>query len=391
MNKKLFSIDTFSYVFKLFTLIALLILFFLCLVNFFSLFEIVFSKIERNLCIYKSILNEPNLISDFLLMHNYEVYGSKSFVFLDNSTNILGITIFLRIFEILKYIYLGIISFFAFKLFSNYSKNKIFNKENNSFLLIISILLIIIPFIYLLRDLIGCIIINSYLNNENLIRFENFKIFYLLIGVSLLFKYLYNKLIIEEKKTDKLMKTEKYLIFIELAIVAIYFIINLINFISLFNLNNESFEYYELIKANDSFIKVLANLGFEIFGSNWTYIGLYTSLKVPMFIYYLSNIIGIISLGYLLLRKYQYQKDLELNIKKYYINNYLFILLVIINMMINLIISLIIINSYKQANYPNPNLEYSLLNYNYFIYLFILILLFISSLSYQYKLEKKEI
>ena len=102
MKEKLLSIDIFSYFFRLFFLLLIGVLVVFLSINIYSFCELVFSSLERRLCIYKSISESNNVVSDFLINHYYNVFGSKSYLFLDDSEGILGISIFLKAFEIFK-------------------------------------------------------------------------------------------------------------------------------------------------------------------------------------------------------------------------------------------------------------------------------------------------
>ena len=286
MKEKLLSIDIFSYFFRLFFLLLIGVLVIFLSINIYSFCELVFSSLERRLCIYKSISESNNIVSDFLINHYYNVFGSKSYLFLDDSIEILGISIFLKSFEIIKYLYFIVIGFFGFKLINNYSKNDVYSHKTNNNLLIIAILIIVLPFIYLIRDYIGCLMINKLPIKEPLVTFSEFKVYYLLIGLVLLFTYLFNNSFIKNNKFN-LIFILKRLTFVLFIAYFIYLSINdVISLINVIKMDKDSLTYHELTKVKDSFIVILVNNGFELFGRSWTYLGLNTNLEVPMVIYY---------------------------------------------------------------------------------------------------------
>ena len=116
MNKKHVSIDLISFFAKFIFLFLIGFFLVIGIFNIIELFKIVLSSTERRLCIYKGILEENNIVSTFLMTHSYNVLGTKGITFLDGSFNILSITLFLRIFETLKYIFIAILSLFIYKL-----------------------------------------------------------------------------------------------------------------------------------------------------------------------------------------------------------------------------------------------------------------------------------
>ena len=117
MKKKTISIDLISYFLKFLFLIVGTILLITFIINSIEFLAFIFDKLEIKLCIYKSILNKNNIVSEFLITHKYDVYGAKAYIFLDESVSILGITIFLRLFECFKYLLFLIISYLITYLF----------------------------------------------------------------------------------------------------------------------------------------------------------------------------------------------------------------------------------------------------------------------------------
>ena len=257
MKEKLLSIDIFSYFFRLFFLLLIGVLVIFLSINIYSFCELIFSSLERRLCIYKSISESNNIVSDFLINHYYNVFGSKSYLFLDDSEGILEISIFLKAFEVFKYIYFIVIGYFSFKLINNYSKNNVYSNKTNNNLLIISILIILLPFIYLIKDYIGCLLINKLPIKETMISFEEFKIHYLLIGLVLLFTYLFNNSFIKNNKFN-LIFILKRLTFVLFIGCFIYLSINdITSIVNIIKLDKDSLTYHELTKVKDSFIVVL--------------------------------------------------------------------------------------------------------------------------------------
>ena len=117
MNSKSSSLDIIAYFFRVVIITLTGIILFLLLKNSIELFTILFSNLERKYCTYGSIKLENNLVSKFININFIESYGSYSHVFIrDESTNVLGITIFLRVFEVLKYLYLLAIGLLSFLL-----------------------------------------------------------------------------------------------------------------------------------------------------------------------------------------------------------------------------------------------------------------------------------
>ena len=392
MKNKLLSIDIFSYFFRLFFLLLVGVLVIFLSFNIYYLCELLFSSLERRLCIYKSISESNNIVSNFLLNHYYNVFGSKSYLFLDDSEGIYKISIFLKTYEVFKYIYFIIIGVFSFKLINNYSKNNVYNNKVNINLLIVSILIIILPFIYLLRDYIGCTIVNELPIKEPNIYYSEFKVYYLLIGFTLLFTYLFNAFYINKIKFNILfiIKRTIYILFIGFFIYLT--IENIASLINVIKLDKGSLTYQELTKVKDSFIVVLTNNGFELFGKSWTYLGLNTNLKSPMIIYYSSNIlINLLFIHYFIINV---KNDINQFDGHYFnrkiINNlYLFIIFVL-KLLFEIISMLVVISIYKNYQYYNKNLEYGIINYEYLFYIGLLFIVFISSLTYK-EIEKNRL
>ena len=390
MKEKLLSIDIFSYFFRLFFLLLIGVLVIFLSINIYSFCELVFSSLERRLCIYKSISESNNVVSDFLINHYYNVFGSKSYLFLDDSEGILEISIFLKAFEVFKYIYFIVIGYFSFKLINNYSKNNVYINKTNNNLLIISILIILLPFIYLFRDYIGCLLINKLPIKEPLVTFNEFKVYYLLIGLVLLFTYLFNNSFIRNNKFN-LIFILKRLTFVLFIAYFIYLSINdITSIVNIIKLDKDSLTYHELTKVKDSFIVVLVNNRFELFGRSWTYLGLNTNLEAPMIIYYSSKLlINILFIGYCIFNIKNDTKEFNGN---YFINNFkitisLFIIF-ILKLLLEMIVMIIVISIYKNYEYYNKNLEYGFINYEYLFYIGLLFIVFISSLTYK-EIEKK--
>lgn len=390
MKEKLLSIDIFSYFFRLFFLLLIGVLVIFLSINIYSFCELIFSSLERRLCIYKSISESNNIVSDFLINHYYNVFGSKSYLFLDDSEGILEISIFLKAFEVFKYIYFIVIGYFSFKLINNYSKNNVYSNKTNNNLLIISILIILLPFIYLIKDYIGCLLINKLPIKETMISFEEFKIHYLLIGLVLLFTYLFNNSFIKNNKFN-LIFILKRLTFVLFIGCFIYLSINdITSIVNIIKLDKDSLTYHELTKVKDSFIVVLVNNGFELFGRSWTYLGLNTNLEAPMIIYYSSKLlINILFIGYCIFNIKNDTKEFNGN---YFINNFkitisLFIIF-ILKLLLEMIVMIVVISIYKNYEYYNKNLEYGFINYEYLFYIGLLFIVFISSLTYK-EIEKK--
>ena len=390
MKEKLLSIDIFSYFFRLFFLLLIGVLVIFLSINIYSFCELVFSSLERRLCIYKSISESNNIVSDFLINHYYNVFGSKSYLFLDDSIEILGISIFLKSFEIIKYLYFIVIGFFGFKLINNYSKNDVYSHKTNNNLLIIAILIIVLPFIYLIRDYIGCLMINKLPIKEPLVTFSEFKVYYLLIGLVLLFTYLFNNSFIKNNKFN-LIFILKRLTFVLFIAYFIYLSINdVISLINVIKMDKDSLTYHELTKVKDSFIVILVNNGFELFGRSWTYLGLNTNLEVPMVIYYSSNLlINLLFIGYCLFNIKNDSKEFNGNYSK---NNlkltFSLFIIFILKLLLEMIVMIIVISIYKNYEYYNKNLEYGFINYEYLFYIGLLFIVFISSLTYK-EIEKK--
>ena len=385
MKEKLLSIDIFSYFFRLFFLLLIGVLVIFLSINIYSFCELVFSSLERRLCIYKSISESNNIVSDFLINHYYNVFGSKSYLFLDDSIEILGISIFLKSFEIIKYLYFIVIGFFGFKLINNYSKNDVYSHKTNNNLLIIAILIIVLPFIYLIRDYIGCLMINKLPIKEPLVTFSEFKVYYLLIGLVLLFTYLFNNSFIKNNKFN-LIFILKRLTFVLFIAYFIYLSINdVISLINVIKMDKDSLTYHELTKVKDSFIVILVNNGFELFGRSWTYLGLNTNLEVPMVIYYSSNLlINLLFIGYCLFNIKNDSKEFNGNYSK---NNlkltFSLFIIFILKLLLEMIVMIIVISIYKNYEYYNKNLEYGFINYEYLFYIGLLFIVFISSLTYK--------
>ncbi len=390
MKEKLLSIDILSYFFRLFFLLLIGVLVVFLSFNIYSFCELVFSSLERRLCIYKSISESNNVVSDFLINHYYNVFGSKSYLFLDDSEGILGISIFLKAFEIFKYLYFIIIGLFSFKLINNYSKNNVYNHKTNKNLLIISILIILLPFIYLIRDYIGCLLINKLPIKEPTTTFNEFKVYYLIIGLTLLFTYLFNNSYIKNSKYN-LIFILKRLSFVLFIGYFIYLSIdNISSLVNVIKLNKDSLTYHELTKVKDSFIIVLVNNGFEIFGKSWTYLGLNTNLEVPMIIYYSSNIlINLLFIYYCLINIKFDTKEFDGN---YFKNNFKltfsFLGIIVLKLLLEMIVMIVVISIYKNYEYYNKNLEYGFINYEYLFYIGLLFIVFITSLTYK-EIEKK--
>lgn len=372
--KKYLTIDLISYFFKFLFLILIGILLFFGIKEIFELFYILFTKLEMKLCIYESIIRENNLVSEFLILHGYKVMGSNSYTFLDSSTNILNITLFLRIFEVLKYSYFLTVSILAFILLNNYSKNNIENNKVNNKLLIISILIFILPFINIIRDLFGCLIVNSYNIKEQIITFDNLKIHYFTISSLIFSIYYYNYLNINNKSIKK-YDIYKNLICIISAITFITLtILNIYNFITIVIYNKSQFEYYELVKNYDPFINVLINNSFKIFGNSWTFLGLDTNLKLPMIIYYFSQILisGSLSVIFII-----YYKN-KFNLTKFLL---FYIIIIFTSFFLEMLSMITVINNYKLNQYFNKNLQYSLINIQYIYYLFMLVFAYVTSFN----------
>ena len=390
MKEKLLSIDIFSYFFRLFFLLLIGVLVVFLSINIYSFCELVFSSLERRLCIYKSISESNNVVSDFLINHYYNVFGSKSYLFLDDSEGILGISIFLKAFEIFKYLYFIIIGFFSFKLINNYSKNNVYNHKTNKNLLIISILIILLPFIYLIRDYIGCLLINKLPIKEPTTTFSEFKVYYLIIGLTLLFTYLFNNSYIKNSKYNLIFMLKRLSFVLFIGYFIYLSIDNISSLVNVIKLDKESLTYHELTKVKDSFIVVLVNNGFEIFGKSWTYLGLNTNLEVPMIIYYSSNIlINLLFIYYCLINIKFDTKEFDGN---YFKNNFKltfsFLGIIVLELLLEMIVMIVVISIYKNYEYYNKNLEYGFINYEYLFYIGLLFIVFITSLTYK-EIEKK--
>jgi len=379
MNKKYISIDLISYFVKYLFLIITGFLLVLGIIQIFELISLVTDNLERKLCIYVSIRENNNLVSDFLVTHNYDVLGTKSQNFMDDSTNILGITIFLRIFEILKYLYLSTIVFLIFVLLNKYSRNEIFENNTNKLLLIISILITIIPIILLIKDYIGCIIINNLPINNPQISFNEINIFFLIIGLSIFSFYLANYSKINNKPQTFYLVFKKMFSLFFILIFIYYFISNLGNLINIKKTNDELLIYNKLAQSNHPFLSLLVDNNFEIFGRKWTYIGYFTDLKTPINLYYIFQII----INLLFIFIFVYDLLISFNILKIKSNRFIkkeiLVLIVFILMFIfNSVVMNSVIDKYKEYEYYNKNLKYSILNYEYLYYivpmLFVIIL-----------------
>lgn len=361
MTKKTNNLDYISYFIKFFVFIFIGIISIISIINLIDLFELVFSKLEIKLCNYISIFKNNNIVSDFLLMHYPDTFGAGSYNFMDESTSILSITLFLKIFEIFKYFYLIIIGILLFILFNRYSKNKIDNITNTKIITSISIMLILIPFFYYARDYFGCMIIDSLVEIENKILFSDFKIYYLFLGLLLLLINFKDEINTSKKSTKIIL----VLIFIPIIILLTFSsILNIITFINLLSIKEESFTYIELIKAKNPFISQLVLNNFKIFGDCWTYLGPHTDLKSAMYIHYISR--SLIPLILPIIFIIIFIKS----IKKKYINYKLLpISITVISVLlfiIDLIINIVIIYQYNHGEYTaNVNLKYSLFNFNY--------------------------
>lgn len=379
MNNKSSSLDIIAYFFRVVIIVLTGIILFLLLKNSIELFTILFSNLERKYCTYGSIKLENNLVSKFININFIESYGSYSHVFIrDESTNVLGITIFLRVFEVLKYLYLLAIGLLSFILFNNYSKNSIENKKNRIYLTIISIMIILIPVFLLIKDFIGCEIIKSYDIKDPLTSIKDFKFIFVLIGTILLlinFNYFNN------------LKFKK-IIFISLCtLFGLYFLISgfkdLINLISTIKMSSKECEYYELIKVRHSFLQQLFQ-SFNLFGNTWTYLGIYTNLKTSMIVSYILNSIthfSIAILSIILIVKLLLNKTINFN-------NYLLMLLLITIFILlkDLIVNLLVVNSYKKQDFPNRNLKYNILNFSNFYLIWFSLFTYLTS----FKNNKKE-
>lgn len=390
MKDKFLSIDIFSYFFRIFFLVLIGVLLLLFTINVHSLYQLLFSSFERKLCIYKAISESNNIVSDFLFNHNYDVFGSKSYLFLDDSTKIFGVTVFLKSFKIFKYLYFIIIGIFSFNLINNYSKNKVYNLKVNNNLLIISILIILLPFFYLIRDYVGCLFVNELPIKEPHITFSEFKIYYLLIGISLLFTYLFNRNYIKNKNYNLLFIIKRTILILFIVYFGYLIINNIISLINVIKLDKDSLTYHELTKVKDSFIVVLVNNGFEIFGRSWTYLGLNTNLESPLIVYYSSNILINFGFIYYLITNLRNElKGMNGNYFKCNLNSSLYLFGVFIfKLLLEMIVMIIVYSIYKNYEYYNKNLEFGFINFEYIYYIGLMVIVFISSLTYK-EMEKK--
>ena len=375
MYKKTFPIDIVSYFFKFLFLLLIGVLTFFFIKETYELCYLLFDKLERNLCIYESILKENNIVSDFLIKHEYQVFGSKAYTFLDGSENILGISIFLRIYEILKYLYYGVIAYLAFLLLKKYSINQIYGtiygRKTNRLLLYISIMVFIIPFINIFRDLIGCLIINKLPIKESVITLTALKPIYFVIGTLIFGVYYYHSIKINAKDFHNYLYFKKYSSILFITLFGFIFIIDIYNLFTVIKSEKEVLEYYELIKNYDPFIIELVN-NFNIFGSDWTYLGLETSLKGPMIIHYSLQTLINLSIIIIFINEFKATKVSTFKIKNDIRNKFYILTIIIITLLINLLINGLVVINYKNNEYFNQNLEYSLMNIEYLYYLFLM-------------------
>ena len=390
MKNKLLSVDIFSYFIRVIFLLIIGIIIFLFATNLYSLCNLLFSSFEKRLCIYKSILESNNIVSDFLFNHYYNIFQSKSYLFLDDSDSILNISVFLRSFEIFKYLYFLIIGLISFRLINNYSKNNVYKNNVNNNLLYISIMLILLPFIYLIRDYIGCTLINKLPIKEPIITYEPFKIFYLLIGFISLSIYLLNKYHIKNKDTSKLFIIFRLVNVLFLMYFAYSVLVNINNLINVIKLNKDTLTYHELAKIQHPFIVVLVNNGFEIFGKSWTYLGLNTNLELPMILYYSFKILFNFLITYILAVNLNnlvkgFNDKLCSNKIKLTLNLSISFLIMFI---LEMVIMLVVISIYKNYEYYNKNLEYGIFNFEYLYYLPLSLIIFTSSLTLK-EMKKK--
>lgn len=372
MKKKTISIDLISYFLKFLFLVVGTILLITFIINSIEFLTFIFDKLETKLCIYKSILNKNNIVSEFLITHKYDVYGAKAYIFLDESTSILGITLFLRLFECFKCLLFTIISYLIFYVLHKYSRNEINKKYLDKYVFTVAILFILVPFIYLLRDYIGCLIINKLPIKNPHIYYESFKIFYLFIGITILSIYLTNKV-----KYIKILKIIFNSMFI---LIFIYFFISSFgNFINVLKIENKELLYHKLLENKNDFISILANNSFNIFGYSYTYLGYYTDLKSPIMWHYLLNsLIYIILVIILSLRLLKVIKNDTNNTINYHI---VFIGIYLIMMIFNIIVNISIIDMYNNTDHYNINLEYRLINIEYLYYIIPTIFIYILSLK----------
>ena len=111
MNNKSNPLDIISYFFKFIILVLIGLIAFLFISNTIELFTILFSDLDRKYCTYGAIKSDNNIVSQFIISNYIESYGSYNNIFIkDESTSVLSITIFLRLFEVLKYLYLDILN-----------------------------------------------------------------------------------------------------------------------------------------------------------------------------------------------------------------------------------------------------------------------------------------
>ena len=106
--------------------------------------------------------------------------------------------------------------------------------------------------------------INKLPIKEPLVTFSEFKVYYLLIGLVLLFTYLFNNSFIKNNKFN-LIFILKRLTFVLFIAYFIYLSINdVISLINVIKMDKDSLTYHELTKVKDSFIVILVNNGFEL-------------------------------------------------------------------------------------------------------------------------------
>ena len=114
---------------------------------------------------------------------------------------------------------------------------------------------------------------------------------------------------------------------------------------------------------------------FNIFGSDWTYLGLETSLKGPMIIHYSLQTLINLSIFIIFINEFKATKVSTFKIKNDIRNKFYILTIIIITLLINLLINGLIVINYKNNEYFNQNLEYSLMNIEYLYYLLYLSLL----------------
>ena len=377
MGHKKVSIDLLSYFLKFIFFIATIFLLIFAFINISNFLKFAFDDFETRLCIYKSILDKNNLVSDFLINHNYDAFGAQSFTFLSESTSILNITIFLKIFECFKYLYYGLISFLSFKLLNRYSKNKIHSRKSNRYLLIIAILFILIPFIYLARDYIGCKLINNLGINKPHIYFEQFKFTFFIIGILIFESYLHNYLTYYNKSLKPYRLFSIISNSILILISSYYLISNIGNLF--FTISNESsnFIYNKLLSSKHEFISILCSNSFEIFGYKYTYLGYYTNLITPIILHYLFNtIIYILLISYFVIKSYKILKN-----KKMFNENLLLFVTIILMFIFNTIVMYSVIIEYRSIEYYNKNLDFKIINFEYLYYFIPILFIYLLSIN----------